>query len=162
MKKEVTKAMALDRLEALCANAERCESELRQKLWNWRVNQADSEEIMKHLRTNRFVDDARFARSFVRDKYRLSLWGRRKIVSALMAKRVDAALIREALDEIEEDIYQANARSVVAAKMRSLKDANSYEGRTKLFRYGVGRGYEPALVAAIIKNPELWSGRDDC
>lgn len=160
MKKEMTKAMALDRLEALCANAERCESELRQKLWTWRIGEADSQEIMNHLRSNRFVDDGRFARSFVRDKYQLSLWGRRKIVTALMGKRIDASLIREALNEIEEDIYQSNARSVITSKLRTMSDANSYEGRTKLFRYGVGRGYEPSLVASIIKNPELWSGRE--
>ena len=59
-----------------------------------------------------------------------------------------------------EDIYQSNARSVIAAKLRTMSDANSYEGRTKLFRYGVGRGYEPSLVASIIKNPELWNGRE--
>ena len=45
-------------------------------------------------------------------------------------------------------------------RLRTMSDANSYEGRTKLFRYGVGRGYEPSLVASIIKNPELWSGRE--
>lgn len=152
--------MALDRLEALCVSAERCESELRQKLWTWRISSTDADAIMNHLRQNRFVNDERFARSFVRDKYRLSLWGKRKIVSALMIKRIDSAYIREALNEIEEDIYIANARTVIAAKIRSLKDADTYDGRTKLFRYAVSRGYEPSLAASIIKDPDLWNGQD--
>lgn len=106
------------------------------------------------------MSDERFARSFVRDKYRLSMWGRRKIVNELMTKRVDAAYIRQALDEIEEDSYTENARRIIKAKMRSIKDVNTYDGRTKLFRYAVGRGYEPSLVASIIKNPALWTGED--
>ena len=160
MKKQVTKAMAIDRLEALCVAAERCESELRRKLFTWGISSADAESIMQHLRKARFVSDERFANSFVRDKYRLSLWGRRKIVSELMAKRVDAGYIRAALEEIEEDIYTENARRVIKAKMRSIKQADTYEGRTKLFRYAVSRGYEPSLVASIIKDPGLWNGED--
>lgn len=160
MKKQISKAMALDRLESLCVAAERCESELRRKLFTWQIPSADADAIMLHLKKNRFVSDERFARSFVRDKYRLSMWGRRKIVNELMTKRVDAAYIRQALDEIEEDIYTENARRIIKAKMRSIKDVNTYDGRTKLFRYAVGRGYEPSLVASIIKNPVLWTGED--
>lgn len=115
---------------------------------------------MEHLRRNRFVSDERFARSFVCDKYRLALWGRRKIVSELMAKRVDASFIRQALEEIEEEIYTENARKVIKAKMRSIKDVNTYDGRTRLFRYAVGRGYEPSLVASVIKDPSIWTGED--
>ena len=156
MKKVVSKAMALDRLEGLCAASERCESELRQKLWQWNVAADDADEIMANLRKHRFVDDGRFAKSYVRDKYRLSRWGRRKIVAGLMAKRIDVGLVRMAMDEIEQDVYEANAREVIAAKIPGIQDARSYEGRTKLFRYGVGRGYEPELVARIIKDSTLW------
>ena len=160
MKKQVSKAMALDRPESLCVAAERCESELRRKLFLWQISSADAEAIMEHLRRNRFVSDERFARSFVCDKYRLALWGRRKIVSELMAKRVDASFIRQALEEIEEEIYTENARKVIKAKMRSIKDVNTYDGRTRLFRYAVGRGYEPSLVASVIKDPSIWTGED--
>ncbi len=157
MKRNVTEATAVERLESLCVAAERCESELRRKLWLWGIDAVTADKIMERLREARFVDDARFARSFVRDKYRLARWGRRKIVSALVEKHVDYGFIKDALAEIEEDLYVANVYEVVAAKMRSMPDARSFEGRTKLFRYAVGRGYEPSLVADVIKNPRLWA-----
>ena len=157
MKKPVTPAIALDRLEALCVAAERCESELRQKLWTWQISSAEADRIMDRLIQGRFVDNERFARSFVRDKYRLSLWGRRKIAAALAVKRIDSSIIRTALEEIDQEEYISLLRSVVASKIRSAKDADTYEGRTKIFRSVASRGYEPALIAAAIKDPSLWT-----
>lgn len=155
-KKPMSKEVALDRLEALCAVSERCESELRQKLWQWSISSMDVQEIMAHLRKHRFVDDERYARAYVRDKYRIARWGRNKIVAGLMAKKIASEMVRKALEEIDQDEYESNARDVITGKMSGIKDVRSYEGRTKLFRYGVGRGYESELVARIIKDPRIW------
>lgn len=155
-KKPMLKEVALDRLEALCAASERCESELRQKLWQWSISSMDVQEIMAHLRKHRFVDDERFARAYVRDKYRIARWGRNKIVAGLMAKKIASEMVRKALEEIDQYEYESNARDVITGKMSGIKDVRSYDGRTKLFRYGVGRGYESELVARIIKDPRIW------
>lgn len=144
---------ALARLEDLCARAEHCESELSDKLRRWGVGAADSARIIASLRQRRYVDDARFARAYVRDKYRFARWGRAKIRLGLVAKRIARDTIAEALDEIEDDTYIGNLRHIIAAKRRALgEEAESYEGRTKIYRFALGRGYESALIARLLKS----------
>ena len=56
----------------------------------------------------------------MRDKYRFARWGRRKIELALRQKRVDADIIAEALEEIDEDEYTEVLRQLIVLKSRLL------------------------------------------
>lgn len=159
--KPVTPADALERLEALCASAERCTSELRMKLRRWQVPSADADRIIESLAKRRFVDDERFARVFVRDRYRHMRWGRMKIKAALYAKRIPGWLIEEALTEIDDTHYESALRVVLRAKATSLgEEARTYDGRTKMFRHAASRGYELSLIASIIKDAAFWQALD--
>lgn len=149
-RKPITAQNALVRLESLCARAEHCSYELLTKLRNWGISGSDAEKIINHLIDNRFLDDQRFANSFVRDRYRFSGYGRRKIALALAAKRVPRDIITNALDEIDEDIYFDNLRHLIGRKASAL-DLSLFDDRNKLYRYGLTRGYESALVAKAIK-----------
>lgn len=149
-RKELTPETAQTRLEDLCARSEQCESELRNKLRLWKIAPDDAEAIIDSLRRRRFVDDRRYAASFVRDKYRFNHWGRRKIEMALRQKRVASDIIAEAIDTVDEEEYRDIARQLLARKARDY-DLDDYEGRMKLYRFGIARGFEPQLVAAIVK-----------
>ncbi len=152
----VTAEKALERLEILCARSEHSEGELRQKLYRWGLSSADAERIIDSLRSRKYVDDERFARAYVRDKLRFSRWGRAKIRMGLIAKRVDSATITIAIDEeISEEEYESILIAVLKMKARSIDDADSYEGRTRLFRFGVSRGFEPGLVSNAIRSQKL-------
>lgn len=152
------KEKAAARLEAMCAASERCSWELLQKLRLWGVSRDDAQEIVDGLVERQFVDDERFARAFVRDRYRFARWGRVKIRAALLAKRVPSWMIDEALTEVDEELYLEALYRLLSAKIGSLKDeAFTYEGRTKLFRYAASRGYEPGIVADAIRSDELWA-----
>ena len=148
---------ALMRLEALCAQSEQCTYDLRQKLYRWGITSADSEKIIATLIKTRFVDDARFAVAYCRDKYRFNRWGRLKIVYGLRAKHITSSDINEALNAIDNKEYEEILTSVVKSKATTIKDINTYEGRTKLFRSVALRGYESSLIAQIIKDPSRWT-----
>ena len=155
--KKLTAAEALARLESLCAKAEHCSWEMRMKMRQWGILAADADRIIKELEKNGFVNDERFARSLVRDRYRRARWGRLKIRAALAAKRVPGWMIEEALTEIEDDLYQAMLDAVLRAKVRQLsEEARTYDGRTKLFRHAASRGYELSLIASRIKDAGFW------
>ena len=149
-KKPLEPARALLRLEELCARSEHCEGELREKLRKWLVSEEDADTILSSLRRRRYVDDERFARAYVRDKFRFDHWGRRKIELTLRRKRVDADVIADALEEIDADDYMAMLRKLLAYKARSLPDAGAYENRVKLMRFAIGRGFEPQLVVKAL------------
>lgn len=150
----VTPEQAYERLADACSRAEYCSYELREKLRRMGVDTADVARVLERLARERYFDDARFARAFVRQKAGYGRWGRRKIAYALAMKRIDRAIVADALSEIEPDAYADNLRGLLQAKLRSggADMLQSYEGRTKLFRYAAGRGYEPDAIAAAIRS----------
>lgn len=154
--KKITPQDALMRLETLCAQSEQCIFDLRQKLYRWEISSNDSERIIRQLIETRFVDDARFAVAYCRDKYRFNRWGRMKIVYGLRAKQISSQDIQEALKAIDEKEYEEILVSVVKSKAQSIKDVDTYEGRTRLFRSVASRGYESELIAKIIKERSRW------
>lgn len=157
MKKPVTPQQALVRLETLCARSEQCTEELRRKLASWKLDAQTSEKIIRRLEENRFVDNDRFARSFVHDKYLYSGWGRRKIASALYARRISPETIDNAMATIDVVRYGSLAFKAMKLKLRQLPDSLSREEkRIRLLRFGTGRGYETALVVKIINSDRLW------
>lgn len=158
IRKPLTPENALMRLEALCVRSEHCEYEMRVKLRTWGISDSDSAKILKSLRDNRFVDDARFARSFVSDKYRFAGHGRAKIRLALIAKRIDRDLIDDALAEIDKDVYEEKLRHLLSLKLARTPDADTFEGRTKVYRFGISRGFESELVSRTLR--ELLKSRD--
>lgn len=155
--KTISAATALSRLESLCSRSEQCTSEARKKLANWHISASDAESIISSLVNRRFIDDARFCRAFVRDKLMFAHWGRRKITLSLIQKRLDRDKIKSALDEINEEDYLAILKKIVSAKAKTISDADTYDGRTRLFRFAVSRGFEPALVSQVIR--EMTAGQ---
>lgn len=140
------------RAEELCARAEHSSGEIRQKLYRWGVGEDDRDAIIESLERRRFVDDARFAAAFVRDRVEYAGWGRHKIALALYQKRVDRDIIDAALDEVDMEHYRERLQELMERKCRSMAAPESYESRTKLYRWAVSRGFEPELVAAAIRN----------
>lgn len=157
MKKPMSADAALVRLEELCARSEQAVSEVRQKLFKWGIPESEAEKIVESLVDRRFVDDARFAEAFVRDKYRFARWGRHKIRLALIAKRIPRDYIAESLQAIDNQEYARMAFASVQSKLRSLPtDMEPGEKRQRLYRFAIGRGYESSLVVKILSSKSLW------
>ena len=149
-----TEAEATARLEEFCARAEHCTREVRDKLWLWGISGQLADRIVESLQDRRFIDDRRFAMAFVNDKVKFSRWGRRKIMQALSHKRIDREYIAAAIETIDEDVYEENLRHLLRAKAQSLPDDSgpqTREGRDKLFRFAVSRGYEPDMCIRFIR-----------
>ena len=156
-KKPMKPEVAMLRLEDLCARSEQCTSDLQRKLSNWGISKSDSEKIISHLIDNRFVDNNRYARAYVRDKYRFSGWGRQKIIAGLYSKRIDKSIIEEALSEINLKEYASIAFRAIASKLRQLPDELSRaDKRQRLIRFAASRGFEIALIIKILDSDRLW------
>lgn len=154
LKREITPERALMRMEELCVRAEHCSGEIIRKLRTWHIAPEDIEAIVASLRKRRFIDDARFARAFVRDKYRFNRWGRMKIRLELRAKGVDQDIIDEAMDEIDDDIYREGLLEFLRARSRSYENEEPYARRQKLLRAGAARGFEIQIITETIKKLE--------
>lgn len=152
-RKTITPQEAQAKLEALCVRAEHSTGELYDRLRRWGVGGTDAQKIMTALKAHRFVDDHRFARAYTTDKVKFARWGKRKIYQGLMMKKVPTEIIKEALAEIDNELYTAALEKLLRAKMASdMQLSETYEGRSRLFRFAASRGYEPQLCATILRS----------
>lgn len=97
---------ALEKAAALCAQKERCLSDIRKKLQNWELSDSEIEDALSYLVKEKYIDESRFAQYYVRDKFRFNQWGKIKISYMLNGMEVDKKNIQNALNEINELDYQ--------------------------------------------------------
>mgnify|MGYP000664121766 FL=1 len=141
-----TPEQALAALMRLCARAEKSEGDARRLMRGWGLAERDAEGVLAKLVRDRFIDDARYAGAFVREKLRLSGWGGYKIRTALQRKRIDRALIDAALAEADRSGMDERLRRQLERKARTAKYTTQYELKTKLIRYGLSLGYDYETV----------------
>lgn len=151
MKNECTVEEARLKAEAYCAMSEHCTDDVCRKLEQWGAPLAAYESILEHLKKEKYVDDARYAIAFVKDKYRFNQWGRMKIVQALRLKQIPSVEINQALEEIDDTEYSDILMSVIRRKLPTIKAMNGYERKGKLVRFAAGRGYEVEKILQCLK-----------
>lgn len=141
---------ALKRAAALCGNQEQCSSQIRAKLRIWKVSDTDAEQIIQVLTSEKFLDDARYARIYVRDKFRFNAWGKVKLKVMLSQKDIPGALIEDALDQIDPEQYKETCTRIIQEKAATLKETNQFKRKGKLFRFAAQRGFESELIHQIL------------
>lgn len=141
MKKEKTEQEAYLELAALCAQAEHCQQEMRDKMRRWEMDEAVQERVIGRLMKERYIDEERYTRAFVNDKIRYQKWGRRKIQQALWMKRIDNDIQQRVLDEVDDEEYLDVLRPLLKQKRKTTKAQSDYELNQKLLRFALGRGF---------------------
>ncbi len=135
----------MERMRKFCVYQDRCHSEVRTKLIKMKVYGDDLEEVMSQLISEEFLDEERYARSYVRGKFRMNKWGRFKIRMNLKQKQVSDYCIRKGMEEIDEDEYNAVIDQLLRVKLR---DDFTFENRQKARAALMRKGFEPELVGA--------------
>ena len=141
MKRAITEQEAYLQLAALCAQAEHCQQEMHDKMRRWELDEIAQNRIIARLVKERYIDDERYARAFVKDKIRYNKWGRRKVQQALWQKHIDSEIQQRVLDEIDEKEYLDMLRPLLKQKRKSIKAASDYELNQKLVRFALSRGF---------------------
>lgn len=144
--KELSYDRALQRAAGLCSRQEQCTSNIRDKLKNWNVQEADAEKIIQKLRDEQFLDNGRYAGFYAKDKFRFNSWGKIKITHALRQKRVGEEEIENAISQIDEEDWFLTCLKITRQKAASLKEENTFTRRGKLLKFAAGRGFEPDLI----------------
>ena len=142
--RELSKREWLDKAEAYCAKSEHCAADVRRKLYEWGTPTDLSDGIVESLYSNDFLNDARFCHAYVHDKVAYQSWGRLKIQAGLRALNLPETEIRKSLDEIDENQYLSNLKTLIKQRQSdsprrsgSLNSAAS----DKLIRFLLQRGF---------------------
>jgi regulatory protein len=141
---ELNRDIILKKVLHYCAYQDRCTQEVRTKLATFDIPDSDKEKIMQLLLDEGYLDDERYASTFVRSKIHLKKWGVNKIKMSLKMKGISDEIIVNALSEIDPEIYKDELIKVLKAK--KINESDPYKKKAKLAQYAIQKGYEPGLV----------------
>jgi regulatory protein len=163
MSKEKTEQEAYLQLAAICAQAEHCEQEMRDKMKRWGIEPDVQDHVVTRLIKERYIDNERYTRAFVKDKIRYNKWGRRKVMQALWMKRIDDEIQRKVLDEVDDKEYIDVLVPLLKQKRKTIKAKSDYELNQKLVRFALGRGFDFGIIRQCMDvDDEMAELDEDC
>src|SRR6478672_7738073 len=120
-RKRLTKEQALQKLRFYCRYQQRCQSDIKQKLFELGVNEKDHDELIGELIKENCLNEERFAVAFVSGRFKMKQWGRKKIQKGLKEKRVSDEIAEKALGQINQKEYIAILNKLAKEKYALLK-----------------------------------------
>jgi len=143
---------ALGKLMKYCAYQERCFAEVEAKLDTLGLYGDEAGEVIIELSRSGFLDEERFARAFVRGKFRFKKWGKRKIANELRKKQISEHCMQKGFEEINPDEYEQVLQDLASSYWEKLRgEKNVWVKRKKTGSYLLQKGYEPDLINALLK-----------
>jgi regulatory protein len=139
-------------MEAYCAYRDRCTSEVIKKLQEYVLTEKQSVDIISELRESKFLDDIRFAHSFVSGKFRFNQWGRIRIRMELRLRKISDTLILEAIQSIDLDAYEETLNNLAQRKYRETeREMDQWKRKAKVIRFLSSRGFEQDLIMDAVE-----------
>ncbi len=156
-KKTYTIDEAKKKLEYYCAYQERCHKEVTQKLKGMYMIPEAIDIIIVYLLQHNYLNEERFAKTFVRGKFKIKKWGKRRLTLELKRKGIGKVNINQALSEIREAEYIEVFNDLAEKRAILIKETNKFKKKKKLIDYLLYRGWESHLVYVkvneLIKQP---------
>lgn len=125
-----------------CVYQDRSHQEVEQKLKEFLLIPEAKEEILMFLITENYINEERFTRSYIRGKFYIKSWGKKKIANHLKMKGVTEKLIRKCMDEINEQDYKAKILEIYTDYYNKLPAGTVYQKKSKTITYLLGKGFE--------------------
>ena len=154
-RKTKTAEQALNALMRLCSKAEKSSGDALRLMYTWGVPMAERQGVLQKLIELRFIDDARYAEAYTREKSAIAGWGARKIAQHLYQKGIAKEIVERTIATLEGGDQRAMLEKRLQRKLPSVKAANDYELRGKLLRYALGLGYDYDMVISVIEKVVL-------
>ncbi|MBC7446878.1 MAG: RecX family transcriptional regulator [Hymenobacteraceae bacterium] len=156
----MTYKQALVKAAAYCAYQERTQQQVRTKAAEWELEPNEVEELVAEMVTQKFVNEERYARSYVRGKYAARRWGRRLLVQGLREQKLSDYCIRAGMSEIDPDVYWENLLGLAAKKARSVAgESHPMKRKAKVLAYLASKGYESDLARDAAEQALAYLGK---
>ncbi len=143
----MTYRQALVKAAAYCAYQERTQHQVRVKAAEWELEPDEVEELVAEMIAQKFVDEERYARSYVRGKYAARRWGRRLLVQGLREQKLSPYCINAGMSEIDPDLYWNNLVALATKKAHGVAaEPHPFKRKAKILAYLASKGYEADLA----------------
>ncbi len=142
------------KLEYYCAYQERCYKEVESKLFDFHLTAEEKEQVLIYLIENNFINEERFAKSFVRGKHNYKFLGKNRITNELKFRNISSRIIQEALKEIPETIYLENFHRLAEKHWYTIKERKGPKKNKKFVDFLLRKGYETSLIFEKLRELE--------
>ena len=134
------------KLKQYCSYQDRCHNEVEKKLKTFDVISEVKEQIISNLISENYLNETRFCKSFVRGKFKIKNWGKRKISLELKSRKVSNYNLKEGLKEINEVDYLDKLENLFNKKLASLDHLSLINKKKKILSFLLYRGWESNLI----------------
>ncbi len=142
---------AYSKMAHLCSRSEQCSTDIRKKILAYEIVEEIVDEIIEKLIDEKYIDDKRYVRAYVNDKFKINKWGKIKMRHYLRAKGLSDDVIAYGLENIEDEKYKAVLIKTMKAKAKAVKEKDKFKKMGQIIRYTQGRGFEPELIHRYMK-----------
>jgi regulatory protein len=149
--REANVKQAYSKMAQLCSRSEQCSADIRKKILAYEIVDEIVDEIIEKLIEEKYIDDRRYVRAYVNDKFRMNKWGRIKMRHYLRAKGLSDEVIQYGLENIDEEKYTAVLVKTMKAKAKSIKEKDKFKKMGQIIRFAQNRGFEPELIHRHMK-----------
>jgi len=138
--------------EKFCVYQERSHREVIKKLRDLGAKSTEIDLVLVHLIEHNFLNEERFAKSFVRGKHSIKKYGKIRIVRELKLRNISQYNIEKALEEISEHQYKNTFEELCEKTWNSIEEKNIFKKKKKFFESLLYKGYETDLISEYLQN----------
>ena len=138
--------LATEKLKRYCAYQERCHQEVTEKLYQLGLYKNEVDEVITRLIQEDFLNEQRYAETYVSGKFKIKRWGRVKITAGLKQRKISDYCIRKGMLEIEDEAYEETLVYWIERKQKEVKEEDSFKKKGKIASFVIQKGFEPGLV----------------
>ncbi|WP_328886701.1 recombination regulator RecX [Streptomyces sp. NBC_00316] len=119
-----------------------------------------AEEVLSRFEDVGLIDDAAFADAWVESRHHGRGLARRALVRELRTKGVDAAVIDEAIGQLDSEQEEETARELVARKLRSTRGMDRDKRLRRLAGMLARKGYGEGMALRVVRQALEEEGED--
>tara|TARA_B110000008_G_scaffold279305_1_gene325874 strand:- start:2471 stop:2938 length:468 start_codon:yes stop_codon:yes gene_type:complete len=143
--------MIVEKIQSYCIYQDRCEKEVKKKLYTFNVEKDLQLKIINYLIDNDYLNEERFTKLFIQGKLRIKKWGKMKLKFELKSRGVENSMIDKYINEISDDEYTAYFNEFSSNKIKFLKGTKDQKKRS-FINYFTYRGWENYLIYQKLKD----------
>lgn len=148
---KLTPSQALSRIKHYCAYQERCQKEVRDKLFAYGLTSDEIEDIISSLISENYLNEERFAIHFAGGKFRMNHWGKQRIERELKNRQLSSYCIQKALAQIPDEDYEQSFRKLAEKKKLSLKsEKNIFIKKRKIRDFLISKGFSNEMILSFL------------
>lgn len=155
IKKIPTEQELYTKFSQRCSLCEYAPFDILQKTLQAGVSLEIAQRVVDKLIDETFINEQRYTKAFVHDKFELSHWGKIKITAALRQKKIPSNLITKELDAIDAEAYSEVLFDILQTKNRQISTNIPQERKKKLLSFAASRGFEPHLIFDTLERLDI-------